>query len=140
MRVSLHIDFLTTISSRPHTGALMRVLFDQGTPVPIRRFQTIHSVRTAAEQEWTTLENGQLLDAAEASGFDVLLTTDKNIRHQQNLADRRTATSCLGSRVGPCFAITCSASSRPSMRQLLGATPRLKSSHVLTIDSLLRGI
>jgi len=74
----------------------MRVLFDQGTPVPIRRFLTNHSVRTAAEQEWTTLENGQLLDAAEASGFDVLLTTDKNIRHQQNLADRRIAIVVLG--------------------------------------------
>jgi hypothetical protein len=45
----------------------MRVLFDQGTPVPIRRFLTSHSVRTAAEHDWTTLENGQLLDAAESN-------------------------------------------------------------------------
>ncbi len=74
----------------------MRVLFDQGTPVPIRRFLTEHSVRTAAEQQWTTLENGQLLEAAETNGFDVLLTTDKNIRHQQNLADRRIAIVVLG--------------------------------------------
>jgi hypothetical protein len=69
----------------------MLVLFDQGTPVPIRQFLTTHSVRTAAEQQWTTLKNGQLLDAAEASGFEVLLTTDKNIRYQQNLARRRIA-------------------------------------------------
>jgi hypothetical protein len=74
----------------------MRVLFDQGTPVPIRQFLTTHSVRTAAEQKWTTLENGQLLDAAEANGFDVLLTTDKNIRHQQNLSRRRIAIVVLG--------------------------------------------
>ncbi|HEY3886138.1 MAG TPA: hypothetical protein VGL62_13060 [Vicinamibacterales bacterium] len=74
----------------------MRVLFDQGTPVPIRRFLTEHSVRTAAEQEWTKVENGQLLDAAEADGFDVLLTTDKNIRHQQNLSRRRIAIVVLG--------------------------------------------
>jgi hypothetical protein len=74
----------------------MRVLFDQGTPVPIRRFLTSHSVRTAAEQDWTMLGNGQLLDAAEANGFDVLLTTDKNIRHQQNLSRRRIAIVVLG--------------------------------------------
>jgi len=74
----------------------MRVLFDQGTPVPIRRFLTRHNVRTAAEQSWTMLENGQLLDAAEANGFDVLLTTDKNIRHQQNLSRRRIAIVVLG--------------------------------------------
>lgn len=79
----------------------MRVLFDQGTPVPLRRFLTKHSVRTAAEQEWTTLENGQLLDAAEADGFDVLLTTDKNIRHQQNLSRRRIAIVVLGEASWP---------------------------------------
>jgi hypothetical protein len=66
----------------------MRVLFDQGTPVPLRSFLTRHSVRTAAEQQWSTLGNGDLLDAAEAAGFDVFVTTDKNIRHQQNLAKR----------------------------------------------------
>jgi len=74
----------------------MRVLFDQGTPVPIRRFLTHHTVRTAAEQQWTTLENGQMPDAAEANGFDVLLTTDKSIQYQQNLSDRRIAIIVLG--------------------------------------------
>jgi hypothetical protein len=74
----------------------MRVLFDQGTPVPLRRFLTRHSVRTVAEQEWSTLGNGELLDAAEAAGFEVLLTTDKNIRYQQNLAQRRIAILVLG--------------------------------------------
>ena len=58
----------------------MKILFDQGTPVPIRRFLEGHVVRTAAQQAWDTLRNGELLDAAEADGFDVLLTTDKNLR------------------------------------------------------------
>ena len=49
----------------------MRVLFDQGTPVPLRPFLTRHSVRTIAEQQWSTLGNGELLDAAEAAGFQV---------------------------------------------------------------------
>lgn len=79
----------------------MRVLFDQGTPVPIRRFLTSHTVRTAAEQQWTKLENGRLLDAAEADGFDVLLTTDKNIRHQQNLSRRKIAIVVLGEASWP---------------------------------------
>jgi hypothetical protein len=74
----------------------MRVLFDQGTPLPLGPFLTRHSVRTVAEQQWSTLGNGELLDAAEAAGFQVLLTTDKNIRYQQNLAKRRIAIIVLG--------------------------------------------
>ena len=67
----------------------MRILFDQGTPVPIRRFLAEHSVSTAAYMGWAQLRNGELLSAAEAIGFDVFLTPDKNIRYQQNLSARR---------------------------------------------------
>jgi hypothetical protein len=74
----------------------MLVLLDQGTPVPLRPFLTSHTVRTVAEQRWATLGNGELLNAAETAGFDVLLTTDKNIRHQQNLANRKIAVVVLG--------------------------------------------
>jgi hypothetical protein len=74
----------------------MLVLFDQGTPVPLRQFLSAHTVRTAAEQHWATLENGALLDAAEAAGFEVLLTTDKNMRYQQSLTGRRIAVVILG--------------------------------------------
>ena len=74
----------------------MLVLFDQGTPVPLREFLVGNTVRTAAEQQWATLENGRLLDAAEAAGFDLLVTTDKNLRYQQNLAGRRIAVVILG--------------------------------------------
>jgi predicted nuclease of predicted toxin-antitoxin system len=69
----------------------MRILFDQGTPVPIRAFLTGHSVTTAAREGWDRLQNGDLLDVAEAAGYDVLLTTDKNLRHQQNLKGRKIA-------------------------------------------------
>ena len=65
----------------------MRVLFDQATPVPIRAFLVDHTVRTAAQQHWDTLENGELLTAAEEAGFEVFLTTDKNMRYQQNMTD-----------------------------------------------------
>ena len=66
----------------------MRVLFDQATPVPIRTFLIGHTVRTAAQQRWDTLKNGDLLSAAEDAGFEVVLTTDKNMPYQQNLAGR----------------------------------------------------
>ena len=79
----------------------MLVLFDQGTPAPLRAFLTGHTIRTAAEQRWTTLANGLLLDAAEAAGFDVLMTTDKNIRYQQNLARRMIAIVVLGNPQWP---------------------------------------
>ena len=69
----------------------MRILFDQGTPVGIRDALLAHEVKTAAEQGWSSLSNGHLLSAAEQAGFDVLLTTDTNIRFQQNLAGRRIA-------------------------------------------------
>ena len=74
----------------------MLVLFDQGTPVPIRPFLKEHTVQTTAERGWDTLENGELLKAAEAAGFDVLVTSDKNIRYQQNLTVRTIALVVLG--------------------------------------------
>ena len=68
----------------------MRVLFDQGTPVPLRRALSGHTVSTAFEMGWAQLSNGELLNAAEAA-FDVLITTDQNLRYQQNLTGRRLA-------------------------------------------------
>jgi hypothetical protein len=58
----------------------MRILFDQATPLPIRAHLVHHSVSTAFAQGWDKLENGELLTAAEEAGFDILLTTDKNLR------------------------------------------------------------
>ncbi len=67
----------------------MRILFDQGTPAPLRRFLGGHSVDTAYERGWSDLRNGDLLREAEKDGYDLLITTDQNIRFQQNLAGRR---------------------------------------------------
>jgi hypothetical protein len=68
----------------------MRILFDQGTPVPLRPALAAHEVATAFEMGWSTLENGDLLRQAEGQ-FDVFVTTDQNLRHQQNLTGRRLA-------------------------------------------------
>ena|ERR1700733_10740816 len=79
----------------------MRVLFDQATPVPIRPFLEGHTVSTAAHEGWDRLQNGELLNAAEAAGFDVLLTTDKKMRYQQNLAGRKIGIIVLGQQQWP---------------------------------------
>ena len=68
----------------------MRILFDQGTPVPLRQLLSGHSVSTAYEMGWSELANGDLLEAAEAD-FDALITSDQNLRYQQNLIGRRLA-------------------------------------------------
>ena len=68
----------------------MRILFDQGTPAPLRRSLTGHTVATAYEQGWSNLQNGDLLRAAEEA-FDVFITTDQNLSHQQNLKGRKLA-------------------------------------------------
>jgi hypothetical protein len=69
----------------------VRILFDQGTPVPLRRALDGHEVSTAFEQHWGTLQNGELLRGAEAAGFEAIVTTDQNLRYQQNLAERKLA-------------------------------------------------
>jgi hypothetical protein len=79
----------------------MLVLFDQGTPLPLRPFLTAHTAETAAQRGWDKLHNGALLDAAERFGFAVLVTPDKNIRYQQNLAVRKIALVVLGNSKWP---------------------------------------
>lgn len=73
----------------------MHILFDQGTPVPLRALLTKHSVTTVFELGWSQLQNGELLQQAETAGFDALITTDQNLRYQQNLQERRVAIAIL---------------------------------------------
>lgn len=74
----------------------MRVLFDNGTPRGVAAALSGHTVEEARSHGWDALRNGELLDAAEAAGFDVLITTDRSIRYQQNLSGRRLAIVVLG--------------------------------------------
>jgi hypothetical protein len=67
------------------------VLFDQGTPKGLASALSTHTIHTAQSKGWDTLNNGALLDAAGEAGVEVLLTTDRRIRHQQNLQARRIA-------------------------------------------------
>jgi hypothetical protein len=68
----------------------MRILFDQGTPVPLRHALVGHHVSTAYEMGWAKLENGELLELAEAN-FDIFITTDQNLRYQRNLIKSKIA-------------------------------------------------
>ncbi len=79
----------------------MRILFDQDTPAPLRHRFAHHDVTTAHELGWSTLTNGELLAAAEDQGYQVLVTTDTNLKYQQNLAARRIAVVVLGTTSWP---------------------------------------
>ena len=79
----------------------MKILFDQGTPAPLRRHLAGHSVDTAYERGWSDLPNGDLLDSAELDGYELLITTDQNIRYQQNLGGRQLGVLVLRSTSWP---------------------------------------
>ena len=72
------------------------MLLDQSAPLGIRRLLTAFEVRTAYEMGWDRLANGRLLEAAEAGGFDILVSADQSIWHQQNLTGRKIALVVLG--------------------------------------------
>ena len=67
----------------------MKLLFDQGTPAPLRGYLPGHAANTLAEKGWSDKDNRALLDLAEREGYEVFITTDQNLRHQQNLAGRQ---------------------------------------------------
>jgi hypothetical protein len=79
----------------------MLILFDHGTPRSISRWLLGHTVVEAVARGWDTLANGELLTVAEEAGFDLLLSTDKNIQYQQNLKGRRIAIVILGNSQRP---------------------------------------
>ena|SRR5664279_5242549 len=79
----------------------MLVLFDHGTPRGLASFLVGHEIKTAQAQGWDILSNGELLAEAENAGFEVLVTTDKNIRYQQNLTNRKIAIVVIGNPLWP---------------------------------------
>jgi hypothetical protein len=104
----------------------MLLLFDQATPVPIRPYLEGHTVRTAFQQGWDKLTNRELLDAAEQAGFDLFLTTDKNIRYQQNLAQRKIAIVVLGQQQWPLL--------RPHIQRVVDAVNAARPGSFVEVD------
>ena len=83
----------------------MHILFDNGTPAPLRYALTGHIVVEAIERGWDRLVNGELIAAAEVAGFEVLLTTDKNMRYQQNVKGRKIAFVVIGNQQWPTLSL-----------------------------------
>lgn len=69
----------------------MRILFDHGVPRGLAALLDEHSVTMTKDMSWERLSNGALLKAAEEAGFELFLTTDQNLRYQQNLTERAIA-------------------------------------------------
>jgi hypothetical protein len=79
----------------------MKILFDQGVPVPLRKQLSEYQIDTAFERGWSQLENGELLAEAEREGYELLVSTDQNLKFQQNLAVRSLAVLVLLSTSWP---------------------------------------
>jgi hypothetical protein len=79
----------------------MLILFDNGVPAPLRYALKGHIVVEAIDRGWDRLVNGELIAVAESAGFELLLTTDKNMRYQQNLTGRKRAFVVLGNQQWP---------------------------------------
>ena len=79
----------------------MRILFDNGTPAPLKHALPGHVIEEAVDLGWERLVNGELIAAAELAHFDLLVTTDKNMRYQQNLTNRKIAFIVLGNQRWP---------------------------------------
>lgn len=97
----------------------MRVLLDNCTPRGVVSCLRGHSVEECRAHGWDRLQNGALLDAAEKEGFEVLITSDQGIPHQQNLTRRRIAIVLLGTGVWELI--------RPHLDQIRGAVENAKA-------------
>jgi predicted nuclease of predicted toxin-antitoxin system len=103
----------------------MRILFDQGTPVPLKQYLPGHQIETAFERGWARLSNGELIAAAEKD-FDVLVTTDKNLRHQQSLSARKLAVLVLPTTSWPRL--------RAHMEQIVATLAQIKPGEFLEVQ------
>lgn len=104
----------------------MRILFDQGTPAPLRHHLPGHGIETAYELGWSRLSNGELLKRAEAHGFQAFITTDRNLRYQQRLPERQIAILVLSTTSWPRI--------RNALREIADAVSRLAPGDYEEID------
>jgi len=96
----------------------MKVLLDHCVPRPFEKLLPGHEVVHTSRMGWDLLENGKLLSAAEAEGFEVMVTVDQNIAYQQNLQGRKIAIVSLRAP----------SNSIPSLQPLIGLlTSRLQN-------------
>lgn len=73
----------------------MRILLDECVPRPLKRELADYEIRTVVEMGWSGKKNGELLRLMNQEGFTILLTTDQNLRYQQNLEQAGVAVAVL---------------------------------------------
>ncbi len=76
----------------------MRILLDECVPRPLKRELADYEIRTVVEMGWSGKKNGELLRLMNQEGFTILLTTDQNLRYQQNLEQFGVAVVVLVAR------------------------------------------
>jgi predicted nuclease of predicted toxin-antitoxin system len=96
---------------------LKRVLFDHNVPAPLEQFLKRHQIKLADELGWARLKDRELLDSAKRGGFDVLLSGDKTIRHEQNMSGRKIALLICRTIIGLLWRIMCRRSIKQSNRR-----------------------
>jgi hypothetical protein len=100
-----------------------RILFDENVPVGVRDQLAGFSVATVPEMDWAGLSNGELLTAAEQAGFEVMVTGDQNIPHQNDLRGIRLAVVVLGTTHWPTIRANPQPVREAVERAAQGATP-----------------
>jgi hypothetical protein len=73
----------------------MRILLDECVPRPLTRHLFQYDVTTVTEMSWSGVKNGELLQRMKQEQFTILLTTDQNLRYQQNLTQAGVAVVVL---------------------------------------------
>jgi hypothetical protein len=106
----------------------MHVLLDECVPRKLRREITAESVKTVQEMGWAGIKNGELLRQA-ATRFDVLLTTDHNIEHQQNIQSLDIAVIILIAATNDVDLL------RPLMPQVQQALDEIRPSEIKHINA-----
>ena len=76
----------------------MKVLLDECLPIDFRHRFPGHEVHTAEWAGFKSLKNGHLLEQAESAGYEVFLTVDQGVPHQQNLVQRKISVLVIRSR------------------------------------------
>lgn len=94
----------------------MRILLDECAPRPLKRELADYEIRTVVEMGWAGKKNGELLRLMSQEGFTILLTTDQNLRYQQNLQQAGVAVVVL---VAPSNKLSDLLPLKPNVRSVL---------------------
>src|SRR5881397_2791151 len=107
----------------------MRLLLDENLDWRLRGDLLDHQVESVPLIGWAGIENGELLRKAADAGFEVLVTMDSNMVHQQNIGQYAIAVVALRAQSNRL------ADTRPLMPALLGVLPQVKLSTVIFLPS-----